>query len=116
MRRDQSCLLPQISFKKYWYKFGIIVILSSLVHYFLHLCKKTLNNKLINVIISKNFKEKRVPKSSQANTKDDSVDNEVFQQASSTSEILVSLRKLEAKMVEIYNICTNLCKLKKTNN
>ena len=40
--------------------------------------------------------------------KDDSVDDEVFQQTNSTSdisEILVILRKLEAKVAEIYIFC-----------
>ena len=43
---------------------------------------------------------------SNTNNTDDSVDDEVIQQANSTSdisEILVNLRKLEAKVAEIYN-------------
>ena len=37
------CLLPQISFIKFYYKVGIIV-LTWLVHYFLHLYSKVMNN------------------------------------------------------------------------
>ena len=43
---------------------------------------------------------------SNTNNTDDSVDDEVIQQANSTSDIsemLVNLRKLEAKVAEIYN-------------
>ena len=46
--------------------------------------------------------------SSKSNNADDTIDDEVFQQTNSTSdiwEILVSLRKLEAKVVEICNFC-----------
>ena len=47
-------------------------------------------------------------RSSKTNNADDTIDEEVFQQTNSTSdisEILVSLRKLEAKVAEIYNFC-----------
>ena len=40
---------------------------------------------------------------SNTNNTDDSVDDEVIQQANSTSDILEILRKLEAKVAEIYN-------------
>ena len=46
--------------------------------------------------------------SSKSNNANDTIDDEVFQQTNSTSdiwEILVSLRKLEAKVVEICNFC-----------
>ena len=46
--------------------------------------------------------------SSKTNNADDTIDDEVFQQTNSTSdisEILVGLRKLEAKVAEIYNFC-----------
>ena len=46
--------------------------------------------------------------SSKSNNANDTIDDEVFQQTNSTSdisEILVSLRKLEVKVAEIYNFC-----------
>ena len=53
--------------------------------------------------------------SSKSSNADDTIDDEVFQQTNSTSdiwEILVSLRKLQAKVVEIYNFCNET----KSNN
>ena len=46
--------------------------------------------------------------SSKTNNAADTIDNDVFQQTNSTSDIpkiLVSLRKLEARVAEIYNFC-----------
>ena len=55
--------------------------------------------------------------SSETNKADDTIDDEVFQQTNSTSdisEILVSFSKLEAKVT--FAMKQNLCKLKEKNN
>ena len=99
-------------FIKFWYKVGIIVILPWLVHYFLHLYNEVMNN--ISKYFDKSSKKRDLsgesnPKkerkkvregSSKSSNANDTIDDEVFQQtnsASDISEILVSLRKLEEK-------------------
>ena len=119
------CLLPQINLKKFWCKVGVIVclhiyneILNKISKYF----EKSSKERDLSGESNPEGERKKVRKgSSKTNNADETIDDEVFQQNKSRtdiSETLVNLRKIEAKMAEmiIFTMKQNLCKLKETSH